>query len=413
MSDSEKCSLCPKVGKIFYKAEVQKDSCKKEIGLCGKCVNEIISPLIQEEDVLSPTLLSSLLKKDQGLQLAVQKNILNKYDVESETVKLQSEAMSPKKIRSKLNESIIGQDDATKVVSLAINRSYLAKSDQKISKTNVLLAGPTGVGKTQIARVASQILNCPLVIVDCSSITSSGYIGENIDSIFSRLLKKADNDMSRAQNGIVILDEFDKIVKNYNNGEESVVSIQNELLQVIADGDYTFQTEKNGPVKIISTRNILFIACGAFSKIRANKAEKMKKSSINLSSKKTDSIPAHSQEITLDDIEKYGIKSELLGRFAYFSDLKQLNEEDLVKILVDKKDSLDQEYRKIFNQNGSSYEPSRAFYKSVAQEALKLGFGARGLKQVLENRLKDYIFDGSDFITEGDPVHGTECGKGN
>lgn len=411
MTKEIKCSLCPRVGKTFYQSEVSDANGSKTVHLCGKCINEIVTPLFQHETetVMSPTVLKDIIKKDRAVQSAIQKQVLERYDLESETVKLEKESMSPRKIKERLIESIIGQDEAVKAVALAINRSFMSRQDNQIEKTNVMLAGPTGVGKTQITRIVSQILKCPMIIVDCTTLTSSGYIGESVDSIFARLYKKAKNDISQVQNSIVVLDEFDKIVRTYDSGSESVVSVQNDLLQVIADGEYFFSPSKNEPVLRISTKNILFIACGAFSKIRAEKAKKVK-STINLqSSTKSESKKASHQSVTLEDIEKYGVKSELIGRFTHFCDLNPLGVNDLVKILTEKKGCMDEEYKKIFSQNGNVFAPNKEFYESVATEAIELGLGARGLRQVMESRLKDYIFNGEDFIMDDSTQIDKKC----
>lgn len=302
--------------------------------------------------------------------------------------KLTVDNSSPETIYGKLNEKIIGQEDAKRKLALAIRRKAMSEANPLISKINLMLIGPTASGKTEMCRVASEIMACPFVKIDCSHLTPSGYKGMNVDSILLRLYEAANGNIERAQTGIVLLDEFDKIIRN---GEFSS-RIQQELLKLIEGDVFPFEIDKHKPVQKMDTSGILFIAAGSFPGIEGIVSPK--KSNISLASPRAEVVkeePAN-QMVESKHLIKFGLIPEIVGRFTQTATLYKLGAKELFDILSRKKGSIAEEYTEIFKEMGHNIKFSDDFLRGIAQRASQSETGARNLKFLMEEALGEYLF---------------------
>ncbi len=313
--------------------------------------------------------------------------------------------LSPKNIFDKLSEYVIGQESAKKTLSIGISNHYkrikfnaTSGKDVKIEKSNILLSGPTGCGKTYLAETAAKIIGVPYCIVDATSITETGYVGEDVESILASLLESADGDKEKAENGIVYIDEIDKISKKkeslHHSKDPSGEGVQQALLKLIEGKKVNVSLSKNklSPFKEyieIDTKNILFIAGGAFSGIEKIKASRLKsKSGIGFSKKENEA----KENINSNDFIEYGLVPEFLARFPIMVECDALTETDLINILSKPKNALLHQYEALLSIDDKIVKWNQDGLISTAKKALALNSGARGLKSVLENQLEDIFF---------------------
>jgi len=305
-----------------------------------------------------------------------------------------SESASPKKIFEYLDQYIMGQDDAKKKLALAIRRKQMADTNGEINKINLLLVGPTASGKTELCRVASNFLKTPFIKVDCSHLTPSGYRGVNVDTILIRLFDAAGGNLQKAENGIVFLDELDKLV---NSSTEFFSRVQQELLKIIEGGDIMVEVERGRQVTI-NTQKILFIGAGAF--VGMEKIVNPKKTNIKLAGE-VEVAPKQevvsTTEIAPKHLIQYGLIPELVGRFTHTAKLSKLTSDDLFKILTHKKNSLKAEYESIFLMMDKHVTFSDEFMREVADKAAKSETGARNLRTIMEEELKEYLFNETEI----------------
>lgn len=298
---------------------------------------------------------------------------------------------SPRQVYDHLTRHVIGQDHAARTLSVAVYNHYLRVSGKSgLSKTNILLAGPTGCGKTYLAEVIAKLVDVPLYIADATQYSETGYVGQDLGSVFQELYRVAGNDPIKAAGGIIYLDEIDKIARTWDDGNHysqrdvSGESVQEELLKAMEAGG-----SRNWGYR---TDNVLFIAGGAFAKLYAQKCEqKITIGFGQVAQKNTVQQPG------LDDFVKFGMLPELMGRFQTVIHIEPLSPDDLVNILTGSKDSLIGQYKKLFAAHGMKLVVPVGSIRRIAEKAAALKTGARGLKTVLEQELMPHMFDGFGY----------------
>jgi len=306
--------------------------------------------------------------------------------------------LKPTEIKTELDKHVIKQEQAKKIISTAVYNHYIRVNNENkidIPKSNVILIGPTGVGKTYTAELIAKMFNVPFVSVDVSTLTPSGWKGDNIDTIMTSLFIKADGDISRAERGIVLLDEIDKASLgklSSSSGDINGRGVQQSLLKMIEGSTVNF--EYNRKNLQMNTKNILFILSGAFVGMDKVLEKKQKKSSsigfgnhVDNKDQKIDFT-----KITHEDIVSYGFMPEFVGRISNISVLDELVDTDLENIMKNTENSLLQQYQYLFSKSGIELSFDEEFIAYIAQEAIQQKIGARGLKSILERELLDLMF---------------------
>jgi ATP-dependent Clp protease ATP-binding subunit ClpX len=324
--------------------------------------------------------------------------------------------LNPALIKDYLDQYIIGQDDAKISLSVAVSQHFKRinnpSKDIKIEKTNVLVLGPTGCGKTMIARKIAEYLDIPFAICDATSITEAGYVGDDVESILLRLINEADGDLEKASRGIVYIDEIDKIARK---GESASITrdvsgegVQQALLKMIEGSvmrvPYSGKRKHPGSdIQEIDTSGILFICGGAFVGLDKIIQSRLEKRGIGFSSQLHDpnKITEYYQNVTPKDLIQFGFIPEFIGRFGLITNVEELSEEQLVSILEDTKNSLVQQYQYLFDIDGINLEFDKAALCEVARRARELKTNARGLKNILEKTLLPYQFDAVNLVERG------------
>ena len=315
---------------------------------------------------------------------------------------------APHKIKATLDEYVIGQEYAKKVMSVGVYNHYKrvatdTMDDIEIEKSNMLMIGPTGCGKTYLVKMLARLLQVPLAIADATSLTEAGYIGDDIESVVSKLLAAADNDVEKAEHGIIFIDEIDKIAKKKNTNQRDVSgeAVQQGLLKLLEGSEVEVPvgaTSKNAmvPMVTVNTRNILFICGGAFPDLENIIKERLnKQASIGFYADlkdKYDNDPHVLEKVTVDDLRAFGMIPEFIGRVPVVVTLDSLDEEALIRILKEPKNSLTKQYDKLFELDGVELEFQDEALETVARKSLERKTGARGLRAIMEHTLMDLMY---------------------
>jgi len=316
---------------------------------------------------------------------------------------------APHKIKEQLDEYVIGQEHAKKVISVAVYNHYKRVAtntmDQiEIEKSNMLMIGPTGSGKTYLVKTLAKILNVPLAIADATSLTEAGYIGDDIESVISKLLAAADNDVNRAEQGIVFIDEIDKIAKKQNSNSRDVSgeSVQQGMLRLLEGADVEVPVgamSKNAmvPLTTVNTRNILFICGGAFPDLEEIIKQRLHKNTgIGYGADLKDKYDKEKnilEKVTVEDLKKFGMIPEFIGRLPIIYSLRGLTKEMLIQILREPKNAILKQYQKLLELDEVKLEFDDGALEAIAEKALEKDTGARALRAIIEEFMLDIMYE--------------------
>lgn len=317
--------------------------------------------------------------------------------------------MPPHKIKAKLDEYVVGQEHAKKVMSVAVYNHYKrvatgTMDEIEIEKSNMLMIGPTGCGKTYLVKTLARLLDVPLAITDATSLTEAGYIGDDIESVVSKLLAAAENDVERAEQGIIFIDEIDKIAKkkNTNSRDVSGESVQQGMLKLLEGAEVEVPVGANSknamvPLATVNTKNILFICGGAFPDLEEIIKQRLnKKTSIGYGAELRDKYDKEKNilnRVTVEDIKKFGMIPEFIGRLPVIFTLEGLGKDMLVKILAEPRNAILKQYQKLLELDEVKLEFEQGALEAIAEKAMEKDTGARALRAIIEDFMLDIMYE--------------------
>jgi len=363
----EQCSFCDK-----HKDRVGKLIVSHKVAICNECV-DLCGNLLKDKTIVE--------KKSETLTIP-----------------------DPKDIRDYLNQFVVGQDEAKIVLSVAIVNHYkrISRGDTDIVKANILMIGPTGTGKTLMAKCVAEYLDVPFVIADATSLTEAGYVGDDVESMITRLYTAANGDIQRCQRGIVFLDEIDKIARKSEsatvNRDVSGEGVQQALLKLVEGTRCkipTYGNKKNSNAETveIDTANILFIAGGAFVGMDRIIQNRVRGTAMGFGANLASADSPTNEPVTPDDLIKYGMIPEFIGRFSNCVNLHALTKPQLISILTEIKNNFVEQYQWLFDQDSVALQFDEESLDLIAERTLKTRTGARGLHTELERILIPHMFD--------------------
>ena len=316
---------------------------------------------------------------------------------------------APHKIKASLDEYVVGQEYAKKVISVAVYNHYKrvatgTMDDIEIEKSNMLMIGPTGCGKTYLVKTLARLLDVPLAIADATSLTEAGYIGDDIESVVSKLLAAADNDVEKAERGIIFIDEIDKIAKKKNTTSRDVSgeSVQQGMLKLLEGAEVEVPVGANSknamvPLATINTRNILFICGGAFPDLTDIIKERLtRQSSMGFNAQLKDQYDDDKNllsKVTVEDIRKFGMIPEFIGRLPIIFTLEGLSKEMMVKILKEPKNAILKQYQKLLELDEVQLSFTDEALEAIAEKAMERETGARALRSIIEDFMLDIMYE--------------------
>jgi ATP-dependent Clp protease ATP-binding subunit ClpX len=407
----EVCYLCrrpeSKVGKMIH--------IPNQISICADCmqktfdtINKTDNPYMQMMG-MSPNMMNFSNLQNEIPKAQKLKKAKSEEETPVEEVFDRRNIPSPHVIKARLDDFIIGQEHAKKVISVAVYNHYkrigtASDPEVEIEKSNMLMIGPTGSGKTYLVKTLAKLLNVPLAITDATSLTEAGYIGDDVESVISKLLQAAGNDVKKAERGIVFIDEIDKIAKkrNTNSRDVSGESVQQGLLKLLEGSDVEVPvgaSSKNAmvPLTTVNTQNILFICGGAFPDLdKIIKSRLNKQSSIGFKADLKDKYDEDNnilQKVNLDDLREYGMIPEFLGRLPVMYTLEGLTKEMLVQVLNEPKNAILKQYQKLLALDEVDLQFSPDALEAIAEKAMEKKTGARALRAILEDIMLDIMYE--------------------